>query len=33
MAREMNAAILNTYHNVYYYLKLMDRIRESIREN
>ncbi len=30
MAREINSAILNTYHNVYYYLKLMRRIRESI---
>jgi queuine tRNA-ribosyltransferase len=32
MAREMNAAILNTYHNVHYYLKLMENIRTSIAE-
>jgi len=30
MAREINSAVLNTYHNVYFYLKLMKRIRESI---
>lgn len=30
MAREINAAILNTIHNVHYYLKLMERIREAI---
>lgn len=30
MAREINAAILNTYHNVHYYLKLMENIRQRI---
>ena len=30
LAREMNAAILNTIHNVHYYLELMRKIRESI---
>jgi queuine tRNA-ribosyltransferase len=30
LAREINAAILNTIHNVHYYLELMRRIRESI---
>ena len=30
MAREINSAVLNTYHNVYFYLKWMRRIRESI---
>lgn len=30
MAREMNAAILNTYHNLYYYLQFMKKIRASI---
>jgi queuine tRNA-ribosyltransferase len=30
MAGEMNAAMLNTYHNLYYYLRLMERIRDSI---
>ncbi|HET6267025.1 MAG TPA: tRNA guanosine(34) transglycosylase Tgt [Acidobacteriota bacterium] len=30
LAREINAAILNTIHNVHYYVALMKRIRESI---
>jgi queuine tRNA-ribosyltransferase len=30
MAREMNAAILNTYHNLYYFLQFMKKIRASI---
>ena len=30
MSREINSAILNTYHNVHFYLRLMERIRESI---
>ena len=30
LAGEMNGAILNSYHNLYYYLKLMEKIRESI---
>lgn len=33
MAREINAAILNTIHNVHYYLKLMERIREAISQD
>jgi queuine tRNA-ribosyltransferase len=33
MSREINAAILNTYHNVHYYLKLMERIRTSIADD
>jgi queuine tRNA-ribosyltransferase len=32
MAREINASILNTYHNVYFYMKWMERIREKISE-
>ena len=30
LSGEMNAAILNTYHNVHFYLTLMERIRKSI---
>jgi queuine tRNA-ribosyltransferase len=30
MSGEINSAILNTYHNVHFYLSLMERIRESI---
>lgn len=30
MAREINAAILNTYHNLYYYLNWMETIRNHI---
>lgn len=30
MSGEINSAILNTYHNVHFYLRLMERIRESI---
>jgi queuine tRNA-ribosyltransferase len=30
MAGEINSAILNTYHNVHFYLQLMERIRKSI---
>ncbi|MCI0605075.1 tRNA guanosine(34) transglycosylase Tgt [bacterium] len=30
MSGEINSAMLNTYHNVYFYLRLMERIRESI---
>lgn len=30
MAREINAAILNTYHNLYYYLNWMETIRGHI---
>lgn len=33
MAGEINAAILNTYHNVYHYMKLMERIRQSIADD
>ncbi|HSP07085.1 MAG TPA: tRNA guanosine(34) transglycosylase Tgt, partial [Acidobacteriota bacterium] len=33
MAGEINAAILNTYHNVYFYLKWMERIREAVAED
>jgi queuine tRNA-ribosyltransferase len=32
-AGEILASNLNTYHNLYYYLDLMRRIRESIAEN
>ena len=32
-AGEILASHLNTYHNLYYYLDLMRRIRESIRSN
>ena len=32
MAHEINSAILNTYHNVFYYMKLMERIRTNIAE-
>jgi queuine tRNA-ribosyltransferase len=30
MAGEINSAILNTYHNLYFYLKWMESIREEI---
>ena len=30
IAGEINSAILNTYHNVYFYLRWMEKIRESI---
>jgi queuine tRNA-ribosyltransferase len=30
MAGEINSSMLNTYHNVYYYLNLMKEIREQI---
>ena len=30
MAGEINSSILNTYHNVHYYLRLMEKIREHI---
>ncbi|MCI0441642.1 tRNA guanosine(34) transglycosylase Tgt [bacterium] len=30
MAGEINSSILNTYHNVHYYLRLMEKIREQI---
>jgi queuine tRNA-ribosyltransferase len=30
MANEINSSILNTYHNVHYYLRLMEKIREQI---
>ena len=30
IAGEINAAVLNTYHNLYYYITLMERIRDSI---
>jgi queuine tRNA-ribosyltransferase len=30
---EMNSAILNTYHNVHFYLRWMEKIRESIANN
>jgi queuine tRNA-ribosyltransferase len=30
MAREINAAILNTYHNVHFYIQWMKQIREAI---
>lgn len=33
MANEISAMILNTIHNVRHYLKLMERIREAIRED
>jgi queuine tRNA-ribosyltransferase len=33
MSREMNASILNTYHNLYFYLRFMERIRQSIAED
>jgi queuine tRNA-ribosyltransferase len=33
MAGEINAAILNTYHNVHFYLKWMERIREAVAED
>jgi queuine tRNA-ribosyltransferase len=33
MAKEILAMILNTIHNVRYYLALMERIREAIRED
>lgn len=33
MAGEINAAILNTYHNVHYYLNWMERIRRAISED
>jgi queuine tRNA-ribosyltransferase len=32
-AGEILASHLNTYHNLYYYLELMRRIRKAIREN
>ena len=32
MAREINASILNTYHNLHFYMKLMERIRETIAD-
>ncbi|HEY7160764.1 MAG TPA: tRNA guanosine(34) transglycosylase Tgt, partial [Acidobacteriota bacterium] len=30
MAGEINSSILNTYHNVHYYLRLMEKIRKHI---
>jgi len=30
MCREINAAILNTYHNIYYYLNLMEKLRLAL---
>ncbi len=30
MAGEINSSMLNTYHNVYYYLRMMEKIREHI---
>ena len=33
MAREMNAAVLNTYHNVHFYLRWMEEIRRRIAED
>jgi queuine tRNA-ribosyltransferase len=30
MAGEINAAVLNTYHNLYYYLRWMETIRQHI---
>jgi queuine tRNA-ribosyltransferase len=33
MSGEINSAILNTHHNVYFYLRLMERIRESIAQD
>jgi len=33
MAGEINAAILNTYHNVHHYMRLMERIRQSITDD
>jgi queuine tRNA-ribosyltransferase len=33
ISREMNSAILNTYHNVHFYLRWMEKIRESIANN
>ena len=32
MAREISAAILNTYHNLYFYFQLMEEIRAAIRQ-
>jgi queuine tRNA-ribosyltransferase len=33
MAKEILAMVLNTIHNVRYYMRLMERIREAIRED
>lgn len=33
IAGEINAAVLNTYHNVHYYIKLMEKIRNSIAQD
>jgi queuine tRNA-ribosyltransferase len=33
MAREMNAAVLNTYHNVHFYMRWMEKIRRAIAED
>jgi queuine tRNA-ribosyltransferase len=33
IAREINAAILNTYHNVYFYLNFLKNIRDSIAQD
>src|SRR5262245_9010544 len=32
MAKEINSAILNTYHNLYYYLRWMETIRKQIHQ-
>ena len=32
MARELNSYYLNTVHNLFFYVGLMKRIREAIRE-
>jgi queuine tRNA-ribosyltransferase len=33
MAKEILAMVLNTIHNIYFYMRLMERIREAIRED
>lgn len=33
MSNEIQAMVLNTIHNVRHYLRLMERIREAIRED
>jgi queuine tRNA-ribosyltransferase len=33
MAKEILAMVLNTIHNIHFYMRLMERIREAIRED
>lgn len=33
MAKEILSAVLNTYHNLYFYLDIIKKIRQSIKEN